>query len=134
MLAGGLANTSVVGLPMIEAFYGPAFLGVGILADQLGSYLALSTLGILVATLCSSGGAVGGRALLRRIAIFPPLQALVLGFVLMPFEYPPAFIALLERLSATLVPLALVSVGFQLRLEGIGALRHELASGLLFKQ
>jgi hypothetical protein len=33
MLSGGLANMSFVGLPMIEAFYGPAFLSVGILVE-----------------------------------------------------------------------------------------------------
>jgi len=37
MLTGGLANTSFIGLPMIETFYGPQFLGLGILIDQLGS-------------------------------------------------------------------------------------------------
>ena len=48
MLTGGLANTSFLGLPMIETFYGPQFLGLGILIDQLGSYFVLSTLGILL--------------------------------------------------------------------------------------
>jgi len=51
MLTGGLANTSFIGLPMIETFYGRQFLGFGILIDQLGSYFVLSTLGILVASL-----------------------------------------------------------------------------------
>src|SRR5919202_4277758 len=74
MLAGGLANTSFVGLPMIEAFYGPAFLGVGILADQLGTYLVLSTFGVLVAALCSSAGPVRAGAVVRKVAAFPPLQ------------------------------------------------------------
>src|ERR1700733_1793513 len=54
-LTGGLANTSFVGLPMIETFYGPQFLGLGILIDQIGSYFVLSTLGIVVASLYSSG-------------------------------------------------------------------------------
>ena len=43
MLTGGLANSSFIGLPMIETFYGPQFLGFGILIDQLGSYFVLST-------------------------------------------------------------------------------------------
>ena len=46
MLAGGLANTSFVGLPMIEAFFGAPSMATGILIDQLGTYLVLSTLGI----------------------------------------------------------------------------------------
>jgi hypothetical protein len=38
---------------MIETFYGSEFLGLGILIDQLGSYLVLSTVGIFVASLYS---------------------------------------------------------------------------------
>ena len=41
MLTGGLANTSFVGLPMIETWYGREYMGVGIVIDQLGSYGAL---------------------------------------------------------------------------------------------
>ena len=55
MLAGGLANTSFVGLPMIEAFFGAPSMATGILIDQLGTYLVLSTLGITVATIYSAG-------------------------------------------------------------------------------
>jgi hypothetical protein len=49
MLSGGLANTSFVGLPMIETFYGAPKMAIGILIDQLGTYLVLSTLGIAIA-------------------------------------------------------------------------------------
>jgi malate permease and related proteins len=39
---------------MIETFYGVSFLGIGILIDQLGTYMMLSTLGIFAAAVCSS--------------------------------------------------------------------------------
>src|SRR5919202_6301880 len=66
MLAGGLANTSFVGLPMIEVFYGLAFLAVGVLVDQLGTYMVLSTLGVVVAALCApSLGSKGGAGTIR---------------------------------------------------------------------
>ena len=112
MLTGGLANTSFVGLPMIETFYGAEFLGLGILIDQLGTYLVLSTIGILVASLYSSGRSVNTKAVVRKIALFVPFQAVVLAFLLMPFEYPIWLDELLKRLGATLVPIALVSVGY----------------------
>ena len=50
-----------------------------------------------------------------------------------PFDYPPWFTSLLERLAATLVPLALVSVGLQLRLSQIRGRVPLLALGLGFK-
>jgi hypothetical protein len=119
MLTGGLANTSFVGLPMIETFYGPQFLGLGILIDQLGSYFVLSTLGILVASLYSSGRSISAKAVIRRIVRFVPFQAFVVALLLMPFEYPVWLDELLKRLGATLVPIALVSVGYQLRLSHV---------------
>jgi hypothetical protein len=50
-------DTSFLGLPMIETFYGVSFLGVGILIDQLGTYVVLSTLRIIVAVMYSSSQA-----------------------------------------------------------------------------
>jgi predicted permease len=133
MLTGGLANTSFIGLPMIEAFYGADYLGLGILIDQAGSYLVLSTLGILIASLYSSGQAVTAKAVLRRILLFVPFQAFVLALLLMPFEYPAWVDELLKRLGGTLIPLALVSVGYQLHLSAVRGKALPLALGLAFK-
>jgi malate permease and related proteins len=55
------------------------FLGLGILIDQAGSYFVLSTLGILVASIYSSGHAVDVKTVIRRIALFVPFQAFVLA-------------------------------------------------------
>ena len=133
MLTGGLANTSFIGLPMIETFYGADYLGLGILIDQLGSYFVLSTLGILVASIYASGRTVSLKAIVRKIAFFPPFQAFVLAFLLMPVEYPPWLTELLKRLGSTLVPLALVSVGYQMRLSAVRGRSKGLAVGLGFK-
>jgi hypothetical protein len=132
MLTGGLGNTSFFGLPMIEAYYGHEGIGSGIIVDQLGSFLVLSTLGITVAGLYSSGRPTAGE-ILRRIALFPPFVALVIALVLIPLEYAPWFTALLKRLGDTLAPLALVSVGFQLRLGHLAGNERNLAIGLGFK-
>jgi predicted permease len=133
MLTGGMANTSFIGLPMIETFYGPQFLGLGILIDQLGSYFVLSTLGILVASLYSSGHGINAKAVIRKIALFVPFQAFVLALLLMPFEYPGWLDDLLKRLGGTLVPIALVSVGYQLQLSHVRGKAQALSVGLLFK-
>src|SRR5580700_257852 len=133
MLTGGLANTSFIGLPMIETFYGPQFLGLGILIDQLGSYFVLSTLGILVASLYSAGHTINAKAVIRKIALFAPFQAFVLALLLMPFEYPIWLDDVLRRLGATLVPIALVSVGYQLHLSHVRGKAYALTVGLVFK-
>jgi predicted permease len=133
MLTGGLANTSFIGLPMIETFYGPQYLGIGILIDQLGSYFVLSTLGILVASVYASGRSVSAKAVARKIALFAPFQAFVLALLLMPFDYPTWLEELLKRLGATLVPIALVSVGYQLQLSYVQGRALALTVGLLFR-
>jgi predicted permease len=135
MLTGGLANTSFVGLPMIDTFYGQQFLGLGILIDQLGSYFVLSTLGILVASLYSSGSgqSISTKAVIRKIVLFAPFQAFVLALLLMPFEYPTWLDDLFRRLGATLIPIALVSVGYQLQLSHVRGKANPLAVGLAFK-
>ena len=133
ILSGGLANTSFVGLPMIETFYGSAFLGVGILVDQLGTYMVLSTVGVLVAALCAETGAVAPATLVRKMLLFAPLQALVLALMLILVSYPAPITAVLDRLGGTLTPLALISVGYQLRLGELRGIWPALSAGLLFK-
>ncbi len=132
MLTGGLGNTSFLGLPMIEAYYGKEAIVTGLIADQLGSFLVLSILGITVAGLYSSG-APSARTILRRIALFPPFIALIIALALIPATYPEWFSLLLKRLGDTLAPLALLSVGLQLRLGHLAGNGRNLALGLLFK-
>jgi predicted permease len=132
IMTAGLANTSFVGLPMIETFYGVKDLSIGILIDQLGTYLVLSTAGIAIACMFSSGAA-SRRDVVLRIVTFPPLIALLLAFALTPVDYPAWFAGLLHRLGDTLAPLALVSVGLQLRLDELRGNRMPLGFGLGFK-
>jgi len=132
ILVAGLGNTSFVGLPMIETFYGTGGMPIGILIDQLGTYLVLSTLGIAVAALFSSGTASGG-GILWRVCTFPPFIALFASLLLLPVTYPDWLIAVLRRLGDTLAPLALVSVGLQLRLDQIGGIKLPLSIGIAFK-
>ncbi len=132
MLVGGLGNTSFVGLPMIEAYYGKEFLGVGLIADQLGSFMVLSTLGILAASVYSSGS-VTPRQMARKVLLFPPFQALLFALLLRPLPFPDWGATMLDKLGSTLTPLALFSVGFQLQFGGITSILKPLSAGLAYK-
>ena len=124
ILVGALANTSFIGIPMIEAFYGIDWTSVGIVVDQLGSFIELSVLGITVARLFADGARPSVRDTALRIVRFPPFVATITALLLLPFTYPDWLDNLLDRLAATVAPLALVSVGFQLRLSDMrGKLR-----------
>lgn len=132
-LCGSLANTSFIGVPMIETFYGSRGLALGILIDQMGTYLVLSTLGILVAALYGHGDGVNARAVVRKVLTFAPFIALVAALLLRPMPYPSWFVTLLDRLAVTLVPLALLSVGFQIQWSAVRGKLSELGVGLAFK-
>ncbi len=133
MLTGSFANTSFIGLPMIEMWYGREWLGIGIVADQLGSYFVLSTAGIVLAGVYSTGAKMDARAAARKILTFTPFVSLLVALALIPLAYPAWLELLLGRLAATLVPLALVSVGYQLRLSAMRGRLPVLALGLGFK-
>lgn len=132
MLTGGMANTSFFGLPMVEAYYGQTGIPTAILVDQLGSFLVLSILGVTVAGIYSSGRPCASEIAVR-VLTFPPFIALCAALLLIPVDYPPWFTEVLKRLGDTLAPLALVSVGFQLRLGHLAGNVRNLAVGLGFK-
>lgn len=134
ILTGSLGNTSFIGFPMILALYGPPGLPIAVLTDQPGSFLVLGTLGILTASICS-GGRPNPARLIRQILEFPPFLTMLAAILLRPVNFPQGLNDVLRQLAATLVPLALVSVGLQLDLD-VRLLRREsrrLAIGLFFK-
>jgi hypothetical protein len=78
---------------MIEAFYSSSGgVPTGILIDQPGTYLVLSTLGITVAA-CYASASTGPGAVVKRMETFLPLITLVvalgilLSFVTLPLWY-----------------------------------------------
>jgi malate permease and related proteins len=132
LLVGGWGNTSFVGLPMILAFAGEKWLGVGIVIDLCGSYLALSTLGIAIASIASSSQ-LNWRAVTRRIATFPPFLAILIAFATNHLDRPTWLTQIIDVLAQTLTPLAMAAVGYALRLDHIGGRLAALSVGLGFR-
>lgn len=134
ILTGSLGNTSFLGFPLLEALFGLGALSVGILVDQLGTFLAAGTLGVATAAYFS-GGSVSAKMILRRVIAFPPFLALIAAFVLRWMPFHADVYTLLDRLGGTLVPLSLLSVGMQLHFhpEKLKANLRYLFWGLSFK-
>lgn len=132
ILCGGLGNTSFFGFPMIEAFYGKQGIVHGIIIDQLGSFMAVSILGVTVAGIYSHGS-TDVRSIVKRVLLFPSFIALIVAVLLNDVTYSAWFANLVKRLSDMLAPLALFSVGFQFNPGHIGKSRNALALGLAFK-
>lgn len=115
-LSAGLGNTAFVGFPLIEALLGPRSLPPAILLDQLGTFLALSVGGTLwISYFHSSAARFHWGRFARGLFRFPPFLALLAAFAIAPLgSLPPLAQGAIERIAATLVPVAMVSVGAQL--------------------
>lgn len=133
LLVVPIGNTSFMGVPIISAFFGDAGLRHLVVYDQFGTMLIFATYGSLILALYGREGAVCPRSVLRRALLFPPSMALAAGFVLLPWGYPPWFERLLMVTAATLTPLVMTAIGFQLRLRLQPTLRAPLCFGLGLK-
>ena len=132
-LVAGFGNTSFTGIPLIEALQGKDHLGAAVLADQAGSFLALSTIGVFVAA-WYSGTATSVGAVLIKVARFPPFIAMLVGFAVgATGGWPPLVDELLHRIGTTLSPLALFAVGLQFKPSDIRANLAPMAAGLGWK-
>lgn len=112
LLTMGLCNTSFVGFPLVETWYGADAIRVALLSDQ-GAFFVLSLLGVGFATWYAEGHVSVGY-LMKRVVSFPPFIAFVLAVLLPTGSLPGWWGVLMEKLSAPLVPLALISVSLQI--------------------
>jgi len=129
-----LGNTSFLGIPMVETFFGKQALPYAVLYDQLGSFLALAIYGSLIIALYGSGANKPTVASVgKKIISFPPFIALMLAFILSATPYPASVIHILDFLASTLLPLIMIAVGFQLTLNLSKEVQLQLTIGLAIK-
>lgn len=134
IITAGLGNTSFVGIPVIEALYGKEALKTLIIIDLPGTFVVLSTLGVLVATVYANQKG-NDESIVKKIFRFPPLIAFAIGFALaiLSIDFPDIFSESLKGLASTLTPIALISVGFQLKFKAYSKHYRFLALGLAFQ-
>jgi len=132
-LTSGYSNTSFIGFPLISAFYGESLLSIAIICDQT-MFFALSTLGIIAAVKGGSrSGKVSAKFILKRLITFPPLIGCIAALVLSQFIDFTAAEPFFDKLSATVSPLALFSVGLQLKFNGWKKLVPQMSVSMFYK-
>ena len=131
-LTAGLGNTSFLGFPLTEAFYGAEGLEIAVLCDQ-ACFIVMATFGIITATKASNGGKFEPLSIVKKILGFPPFIAFCLAFMLPPFISFQPIAPLLNSFALTLVPLALFSVGLQLKLRAWREDARLIGYALLYK-
>lgn len=133
MLVVPLGNTSFLGIPMVTNFLGEQQVRYALLYDQLGTFLALSTYGTYVLAYYGAGSRPRAWEVIRKILAFPPFIALVIAVLTGPLEYPRYLGATFAAISASLVPVVMVAIGFQLRVAIDRQHMAPLAVGLAVK-
>lgn len=115
LLVMPLGNTSFVGIPIVHTLLGEEAIPYVLMYDQFGTFLMLSLYGAAVIARYETG-AFHKRLIMKKLLFFPPFIFLV--FALVYGEMPSLTQPYLKLLSSTLVPLALVSVGYSMKFGG----------------
>lgn len=131
-LTTGLSNTSFVGFPLIAAWFSEADLSIAIICDQITFFL-LATAGILVAMNSADGHTLRVSVLIRKLFTFPPFLGCIAALVLPPFVSLEPLDPLFLKLSNTVGPLALFSIGLQLQFKGWQQEIKQISFALLYK-
>lgn len=131
-LTAGLGNTSFVGFPLVQAFYGGQAMPIAVVCDQ-ASFIVMSTLGAIAAIRATKGATVSPLALTVKLFSFPPFLAFLAALLLPLWLDISSIFPLCDTLSGTLVPLALFTVGMQLSFKGWRQALPFLGIGLAYK-
>ena len=132
ILVAGLSNTSFLGFPITSAFYGDKGLQVAVLCDQ-ACFIVMSTFGVILAIKTAQNGAFSYKSIGKKIITFPPLIASVFALLTSSFIDFSLLLPLVDKIAATLVPLALFSVGLQLSIKDWKADARYISIGLAYK-
>jgi len=133
MLVAVLTNSSFIGIPVITAYFGDVSLPYIIIYDQLGTFLALSTYGTIVAALYSAKSEVSAKIIASKIVLFPPFLTLVIAFLIKNITFYPVVTETLEVLASTIIPFSLVAVGLQMQFKLPKEERKPFAVALVVK-
>ncbi|WP_343559521.1 AEC family transporter [Kiloniella sp. b19] len=131
VLVCGTGNTSIVGIPLIEAFYGAEATGYTVIFDQ-ANFIVMTVLGLLAANYFSADPK-DEQSIFRKIVTYPPMVATLAALALRPVDFPLWLDEGLTTLGSTLTPLAIVSVGASLRIREVAGERKMIALGLTGK-
>ncbi len=131
-LTGLLSNTSFVGFPLIMAYFTEKEIGIAIICDQI-TFALLSTLGIIVAIRSSKNQKLEMSMVAKKVLTFPPIWGFVLALTLPKIIDLAPLDPFFDKLASTVGPLALFSIGLQLKFGGwLGEIKH-ISFTLLYK-
>ncbi len=133
-MTAGFGNTSFLGFPIIQALYGEEGLKMAIIVDQPGTFVVLSTLGVIVATLYSKGSSDGFQ-IAKENNFISPIYCILVGFFMNVFHFDfHEYVQFgLQKIGSVMTPLAMIAVGLQLQFDRKSKHFKFLRLGLFYK-
>ena len=116
LMTSAFGNSSFLGIPFTKAFFGDDAVAYAVIYDQLGSFLILSTFGVVILSIYSSQKS-SISMIIFKIITFPSFIAMLLALSLNSSIIPIQIMTILKYLSATLMPIALIVIGLFLKLK-----------------
>jgi predicted permease len=110
LLVSSFGNTAFLGYPYAFSYFGQEGLQIAIIYDNLGSFLMVSFLGVMVAS---------GKPDLKEVLLFPPFLGLVFGFVSKGIPLHPSLEEALDFVADSTLPVILFALGLSINLSGI---------------
>lgn len=136
LLLGLLGNTSFLGFPIIQALFNDEVLSYAIVFDQVGNFLLLSTVGLLIIAVyapSATGQKVSATVIIKRVFSFPPFIALLIT-VTLPIQGLTSNIEpILNLLGKSLMPMALLVIGLQFQPQLLPEHRAPLTATIALK-
>lgn len=129
-----LGNTAFIGIPMSKGFFGDSAVPFAVLYDQLGSGIGFIIYGAFILPLFTGAKKQGILDVIKMLVTFPAFIALVLGLILSFTPSLPILISnTLNQLAATLIPCAMIAVGFSMNYKLPKSTSKPLLVGLSIK-
>ncbi len=134
IMTAGLCNSSFVGFPVLITMFGEESLKTGVIIDQAGSFVILATFGVIVSSYYSARD-FSSKNIIIDILKYPSFIATVIAIFLKisGYTHNPVTAYILDKLGGLIVILALISVGFQLKVSLKYLPYKYLSIGLLYK-
>lgn len=110
LLVSSFGNTAFLGYSYAFSYFGQEGLQIAIIYDNLGSFLMVSFLGVMIAS---------GKPDLKEVLLFPPFLGLVFGFVLRGIPLHPSLDKALDFVALSTLPVVLFALGLSISLSGI---------------
>ncbi len=131
-LAGGISNASFLGFPMVAAFYTEKDIAIAVICDQVG-FILLATVGIGLAINASGSHQPSVKLFLKKLLAFPVFWSCTLALILPRYIDMSALDPFFSKLAGTVAPLALFSIGLQLKFKGYKTELKRITVTLFYK-